>query len=579
MLTGPSIAEQNGTTTLTIPIVDNTRQDDPASLSSSAADIPIASNSQGTPILVVSVPIGAGLSINGKSQAQSGQIAINDLINRIEEKTLLVNNEQQGMVVHGKDFLASLTLNETIIVQTITPTANNNQTPHAPIIITGSNNADDPKQALVIDVSNLPSGTILQLNNVAFASIIGSVRAVGGAGANFAVGDDESQFMVLGTHNDVLFGGGGDDTLGSLGGDDQTSGDAGDDIVYGGTGNDQLNGGTGNDHLNGGLGFDQATQAGQLADYQVVMQGTVITLTQSNGEADTLTDVELIRFATGPSLAIAHSAVEAVAHHLAKTWLERDLTPAEGSAVQNWMEATAEDILTAFYSLPEATEFLNKTPDELLAGLEDNLDIIRLDVVRELIGGDNNDQGYLPLGLALNADGGKGHDVLRMLGDRENVHLEFSGDSLELTRLDDGAMLSIKNAEVIVFDSGETVVIAHNQTEAILGRLFHSFFNRDATSAEWQLGRLVLADQLASGDVLNWFQQNSSLNDLSDTNYVQTIFTQTLGRQASDNELNFYLSRLENNLIDRGWLAVVIANSSEAATHLVGSVILHEGWV
>ncbi len=196
------------------------------------------------------------------------------------------------MTVHGKDFLASLAANETIIVQTITPTVSDTQTLHAPIIITGSNNASDPRQALVIDVSNLPSGTILQLNNVAFASIIGSVRAVGGAGENFAVGDDENQFMVLGADDDVLFGGGGDDTVGSLGGDDQTSGDDGDDIVYGGTGNDQIN---------GGLGFDRATQAGQLADYQVAVQGNGITLTNSNGEeVDTLTDVELIRFATGP---------------------------------------------------------------------------------------------------------------------------------------------------------------------------------------------------------------------------------------------------------------------------------------
>ncbi len=280
-----------------------------------------------------------------------------------------------------------------------------------------------------------------------------------------------------------------------------------------------------------------------------------------------------------PSLAIAHSAIEAVAHHLAKTWLGRDLTTGEGSVVQNWAGATTEDILTAFYSLPEAAGFLDKTPDELLAGLATNPNIIQLDVVRELIGGDDNDQGYLPLGLALNADGGAGHDVLRMPGDREDVHLEFVGDSLELTRLDDGAMLSIKNAEAIAFDSGETVLIAHNQIDAILGRLFHSFFNRDATSAEWQLWQLVPADQLDPEDVLDWFQQNSNLDDLSDTNYVQTIFTQTLGRQASGSEFSFYLNRLENNLIDRGWLAVAVAESSEAAIHLAGSVMLHEGWV
>lgn len=238
-----------------------------------------------------------------------------------------------------------------------------------------------------------------------------------------------------------------------------------------------------------------------------------------------------------------------------------------------------DDILTAFHSLSEAAGFQDKTTEELLAGLDTSSDIIRLGVNREIVVGDNDDRGYLPLGLSLNADGGEGHDVLLMSESLENVHLEFSGDRLELTRLGDGAMLSIKNAEAIAFDSGETVLFAHNQTEAVLGRLFHSFFNRNATSSEWQLWSMVPADQLDPEVALNWFQQNSGMNDLPDADYIQTLFVQTLGRQASDNELDFYLSRLENDQIDRGWLAVAVANSQEAAAYLSSSVILQESWI
>ncbi len=573
-----SLNEADGSTTITIPIVSSARQDDPTS-SFRNADIPLVKNDQGNSILAISLPAGVGLSMNGRVQAQSGQNAINDLIRRIEQKAQLTNNEQQGMITHGKSFLAALAPDETIVVQTITPTVSNNKAPQTPIIITGSNNDSDPKQALVIDVSNLPPGTVLQLDNVAFASIIGEIRAVGGIGENFAGGDGRSQFIVLGASDDVLFGGDGDDTVGSLGGDDQASGDAGDDIVFGGSGNDQISGGSGSDQLNGGLGFDRAVQAGALADYQFVGQDDSIILTNSIGETDVFTDIELIRFDTGPSLAIAYTEIEAVAHHLVKTWFKRDLTAAEGSAVQNWTDATIDNILTAFYSLPEAIGSQDKTPDQLLTGLETNPYIVRLDVMRDLVGSDDNDQGYLPLGLALNADGGEGHDVLRMTGSREDVHLEFVNDSLELTRLSDGAMLSLKNAEAIAFDSGETVLFAHNPTEAVLGRLAHSFFNRDATVEEWQQGREILDAQIDPQIILNWFRQNSGMNDLSDTDYVQTLFVQTLGRQASDNELNFYLNRLESDQVDRDQLAVVIANSQEAAVYLSGSVILQENWV
>ena len=528
------------------------------------------------PLLSAALPAGFGLHVNGQAHALDAAGAESELLQRIGQQ-FGADSQRDVLMAQGKDFIASLGSGETFFVQTIELTTDGNAAPGTPVVINGSAGGDS-KQILIIDVSNLPSGTIIQLNNVAFASIAGATKVVGGEGENFAVGDGSVQFMVLGADNDTLFGGGGNDTVGSLGGDDQISGDAGDDTVFGGTGNDSLSGGSGNDRLNGGVGFDRATQAGAFSGYQVSVQDGAVVLKQSNGETDTLIDVELVQFASGPSLAVAHSEIEAVAHHLVKTWFGRDLTVSEGSAVQGWKDATTDNILAAFYSLPEAAGFQDKTPDQLLAGLDTNPYIVRLDTEREFAGGDENDQGYLPLGLALNADGGAGLDVLRMAGSREDVHLEFTGDNLELTRLSDGAMLSLTNAEAIAFDSGETVIVAHNAAEATLARLVHSFFDRDATPEEWQLGQeaLVHADFAV---ILDWFQQHADLNDLSHTDYVQAIYTQTLGREATETELNQQLARLENDQITRGDLAYQIAGSQEAALHLIGSVMLHDGWV
>ncbi|MBP6366172.1 MAG: DUF4214 domain-containing protein [Nitrosomonas sp.] len=571
--------QSDGTVVTTIPLIDASRQDDSSSLFRQYADIPIVSSANGDAILTTSLPIGVGLSSTGSPGPLTQQDANTHLTQYIEQSASGNGPSHQAAINHAKNFLASLPNDAQIIVQAITLSASNTQAPNIPIIITGSNLDDGSPQALIIDVSNLPSGTLIQLDNVAFAAIIGAARIVGGSHQNFVVGDDQNQYIVLGADDDILFGGDGADTIGSLGGGDQTAGEAGNDIVFGGTANDTLTGGTGNDQLNGGLGFDQAIQVGQLSDYQITTQDGVVTLTQNNGEIDTLTDVELIRFASGPNLVIAHSTIEAVAHHLAQTWLQRDLTVAEASAVQNWVGADTEDILAVFYGLPETVDLQNKTPGELLAGLDINPNILQLNVAREITAGADNNIGYLPLGLSLNADGGAGHDVLRMLDGREDVHLESADDRLELTRLTDGAMLSLKNAEVIAFDSGETVIIAHNTVEAVLARLMHSFFDRNATSDEWRLGQEILNDETDPDLILDWFQQQADSNNLSDADYVQTLYAQTLGRSATDVELSEQLSRLDNQQADRGWLAVDIALTSEAAIHLVGSVMLQEGWI
>ncbi len=567
----------DGTVVMAVEPVEPTREEDSNSLYDDYADIPIATDEDGNDLLTVSLSVGIGMTVKGLPQELNPDEAKDSLVKSIKEMDIK-NGEENHSIAGVKKFVKSLQVDEQITVQTVTLTTNSDQPPQLPILVTGTAN-DNVKQALVIDVSKLPSGTIIQLDNVDFAVIIGAAKLKGGSGNNYVIGDDQKQFIVLGEGDDILSGGGGNDTVGSLGGDDKTSGDAGDDIVYGGIGNDQLDGGDGSDHLNGGFGFDRAIQSGALADYAISVQSNSIMLTGTDGKTDTFTDVESIQFATGPSLLIAYSTVEAVAHHLATTWFGRELTATEGDAVQNWTDATTDNILAAFYSLSEASGLQDKTPDELLAGLENNPNIIRLDTSRKMIGGDGDDQGYLPLGLALEADGNAGVDVLRMTGGRDDIHLEFNGDNLEITRLEDGAMLSIRNAEAIAFDSGETTIIAHNSTEAVMARLAHGFFNRGATSEEWQMGLDALNASINLDIIVDWLQQNTDLGGLSDTDYIQTLFAQMLGRSASDTELNFYLDQLEGNQVGRNELALDFAESSETVAHLSNSILVREDWV
>jgi len=134
------------------------------------------------------------------------------------------------------------------------------------VSITGTT---DGSEALVIDVSGLPSGTVLHLDNVEFAVIIGSATLDGGAGDNIVYGDGSAQYIVLGEGDDKLCGGSGNDTVGSEGGNDFICGEDGNDSLFGGEGDDTLVGAGGNDTIDGGAGDDTVRFSGNYDDYTI----------------------------------------------------------------------------------------------------------------------------------------------------------------------------------------------------------------------------------------------------------------------------------------------------------------------
>ncbi len=243
--------------TTTVPIIPETREEEDQT--TPLADIPLARDSNGEILLQASLPPGVGLT----SQAVTGgenKTLRELLIEASEPRT--GQNGFSGILGNGIDsFVPGVRDQNQVTVRTITfeTTPNRTEGFNAPIVINGASgtgelDANNPnrQEALIIDVRNLPPGTVLQLNNVEFAIIIGAARVTGGNGQNFAVGDNSAQFIVLGADDDVLRGGGGDDTIGSKGGDDLIYGDEGNDLVVGGIGNDTLHGGDGDDILQGG---------------------------------------------------------------------------------------------------------------------------------------------------------------------------------------------------------------------------------------------------------------------------------------------------------------------------------------
>ena len=142
-----------------------------------------------------------------------------------------------------------------IDVRTIVPTSAS-EIPNQDISITGSAKTKQI-EAFVIDLSQMPGVTELELHNIDYSVIIGPANITGGSGKNILQADDASQTINLGRDDDKLFGGGGNDTVSSSGGNDVLAGQHGNDIVYGGRGSDIVRGGTGKDHLRGQKGQDR----------------------------------------------------------------------------------------------------------------------------------------------------------------------------------------------------------------------------------------------------------------------------------------------------------------------------------
>ncbi|MGV3682759.1 MAG: DUF4347 domain-containing protein [Acidovorax sp.] len=552
-----------GSTITTIPVVVSTRPDVPGT-SSPLADIPLVKGPDGQPIVQVSVPTGVGLQAEGLAGTSTGSAALAELGFRIER----VAGTNPELINAGQVFFASMPPNEPLSVQILKPTAGAGFDPNVPLVITGSTNPADGKQAVIIDARSLPAGSVIQVDNIEFVAVVGNVRLIGGAGQNVASGDGGAQWIVLGPDDDVIHGGAGNDTVGSEAGDDQVYGDAGDDIVFGGAGNDLLSGGTGSDRLNGGTGFDVAIQEGARTDYTVTLEGAGIKLTHTaSGVSDWLVDVEQVRFATGPSLTVAHSAAEEAAAYLFQKWIGRELNQSEGAAIQTLAGQSAEQVATLFAQVfPQQSA--GKTPAQLLEGMAGG-GAIRVDAVRDVIvSGDAGNNTITPtLGLARYVDGGAGIDTVVIPATLGQTFVQHNASgSYTLQRLTEGAMLDVSNVErVTLTDTKLALDINGNAGEAakLLGALG---------------GPAILANKGVVGEVIRALDAGASSQTIAGlglqllgvstpTQIAQTLWTNVVGRAGTAPELKI-LTDIMAGGVSAADLVVMAAHLDANATRI-----------
>ncbi len=260
---GSTSTRPDGTTTTKVVIEAPTagRQEDPTTSSSITADIPIVREQVVDPqsgrletvtTLMVGVPTGVTVTSSGPGGRSNRTRSLADLIQEIQARTDANDSARTDLSAGGTDFLSSLTTNSMLLVRSIDIGGEGGAT-----TITGARQATNQPIALVVDSTGARGPVAVQLDNVAFAAVIGASTIVGGEGSQMVHGDNASQIMILGPGDDELHGGGGNDTVASTLGNDRLFGDEGNDVVHGGAGDDLVHGGADNDLIGGGEGNDR----------------------------------------------------------------------------------------------------------------------------------------------------------------------------------------------------------------------------------------------------------------------------------------------------------------------------------
>ncbi len=260
-------------------------------------------------VVTATLPRNTSLTSEGPAVAQNVGTALQTLTSSIESRGA---PDGTTLVSHAQTYLNTLAQNTTLDVRTIIPTSTDSSLV-TPIFFTGSAGSGQ-SEAFVIDMRSLPTGSTVHLDNIEFASVIGTATVSGGLGANFLTGDENAQSVTLGNENDTAFGGGGtdvvygnqaadvlygnqsndtlfggqdDDTLFGGQQDDIVHGNAQSDLLYGNQGNDQLFGGADNDGLYGGAGDDSIVGGdGDDALYGGVASSLTAADTLSGGAGD-----------------------------------------------------------------------------------------------------------------------------------------------------------------------------------------------------------------------------------------------------------------------------------------------------
>lgn len=158
-----------------------------------------------------------------------------------------------------------------------------------------------------------------------------------------------------------------------------------------------------------------------------------------------------------------------------------------------------------------------------------------------------------------NIDAGAGFDVAHVAGSRDDFAASVSGNSLNLNGGDHG--VSTSNVEFISFDNNESIVVASTDEEAATLRLYNGLLGRDA-DADGSEFWVNAASGVALTDIAQGFMGSSEFQNNVNREFVQSVYTTLLGRDADAGGEETYLNLLAHGG-SRTDVIAAITNSDE----------------
>lgn len=199
-------------------------------------------------IVTVQLPGFVSATVSGPAFSEAPGAATSTLDGQVQGTG---STDASFLGLQGSRFLDSLGAGASVDVRTITFSGNGISTPQT--IEIGDQSSGSGVEAFIFDMSGLPAGSTLVLNDIDFAIVIGNVTVnSNGNGPIYLAADSSAQTVALGNFGDTVAAGGGADTVNGGYGEDLVYGNQGNDSLLGGGGRDTLFGGQDQDSINGG---------------------------------------------------------------------------------------------------------------------------------------------------------------------------------------------------------------------------------------------------------------------------------------------------------------------------------------
>ena len=246
--------------------------------------------------------------------------------------------------------------------------------------------------------------------------------------------------------------------------------------------------------------------------------------------------METVKFDTGASLYIADSEAEAALAHIATKWLGRDLTAEEGAQFQAYSHLTALEVAQAVLRGPYGEQFQGHTAEELIAGWQDNAQILRMDVTAERV------------------QGSTGVDAIKYDVKLADAHLQWVSNGVwEGTSRINGDMVELHNIERLHLNDASVALDGANLAALIAVTLGEASLQDRAITSEG----LALMDNgwshQAIGAAALKLAMGAGTHTAEDT--VQWLWTKAYGSAGTTEQLQPYVQQLQSGATTVGDLA------------------------